>query len=99
MNEIPTDDQELQAKAFIATVEGLPRVLAQRKRATGLAVQFHPEHAWRLRPLGLMEDDGLWALRGVPLAPADYIVNVSGEGIRVISRREFEHEWEIVGDA
>jgi hypothetical protein len=45
--------------------------------------------------------DGIpaWALFGVLINPGDYIVNVSGEGIRVVSRQEFESEWEVVGDA
>lgn len=111
---IPTEDQEAQAKAFLAATEGSSRVLAQRKRRTGLAVQFQAEHAERLAAGGLEVEEhedpnngtvpgyhgpSAWTLFGVPIAPGDYIVNVSGEGIRVVSRQEFEQEWEVVGDA
>ena len=98
MNE---QDPELQAKAFRNAVDFLPRVIAQIKRRTGLAVQFQHEHAERLAAggLGLNLDGDTWTLFGVPLAPGDYIVNVSGEGIRIVTRSEFESEWEVVGDA
>lgn len=97
----PTEDQERQMKAFKDATEGSSRVLAQRKRRTGLAVQFQPEHAERLAAggLGLECSDVDWTLFGVPIAPGDYMVNVSGEGVRVVARREFEEEWEVVGDA
>lgn len=95
---IPTEDQERQMQAFKDATADCTRVLVQRKRRTGLAVQFHPDH-----PLTIVNPAGstppLWEVFGVPVAPGDYIVNVSGEGIRVVSRLEFENEWEVVGDA
>ena len=114
MNQVNEQDAELQAKAFRNATEGLPRVLAQRKRGTGLAVQFHPEHAARLNAGGLQLEEHpdpnagadytyanapQWALFGVPINPGDYIVKTSDAGIRIITRQEFEQEWEVVGDA
>lgn len=113
-NLIPTEDQERQAKAFVEATADVSRVLVQRKRRTGLAVQFHEEHVERLTAGGLeleLHPDpnagsvpgyvgaSQWALFGVSIDPGDYIVNVSGEGIRVVTREEFENEWEVVGDA
>lgn len=114
MPNIPAEDQEAQHKAFVAAVTGLPRVLAQIKRRTGLAVQFQPELAERLNDGGIQleehpdPNEGIvpghvaisqWSCFGVPIDPGDYIVNVSGEGIRIVTKVEFLRDWEVVGDA
>lgn len=111
---IPGEDQERQKRAFLGAIDGLPRVLAQRKRYSGVAVQFRPENAAQLVAGGLHLEEhadpnngadytydrpATWALFGVPIATGDYIVNVSGGGIRVFTRAEFEESWQVVGDA